>query len=1356
MAFEPNRGQAEPGIEFLSRGDGYGLFLRGSEAVLAVRGHGTDSLVRMRLAGGSARTRGEGEDPLAGKSHYFLGNDPSRWHTNVPNYSRVRYRGVYPGIDVVYYGSQGQLEFDFLAEAGADTSLIRLQFRGAQRLRLNSDGDVRIETAAGEMRLHRPRVFQDGATVQAQYTLGKNRTLALRLGAHDRTRPLRIDPVLVYSTYLGGDSAVTGGSDYGRALAVDASGYIYVAGSSESPKFPVTKDAAQVKLGGGVDAFVIKLDPTGACLYATYLGGEFQDDALAVAVDMAGNAYVTGTTQSRKFPVTKGALQTIMGGYANAFVTKLDPAGAVVYSTLLGGEVNDWASAIAVNGAGEAFVAGTATSATFPVTDGALQTVRKTAQTAFVAKLDATGSSLLYSTYLGGSSSDGAAAIAVDADGNAYVAGQTGSRDFPVTPGAYRRSVSLRDAFVAKLNAAGSALEYATLLGGQSDDAATAIAIDGSGGAYVGGTTSTQNLPVTKDAQQAKYGGGTSDGFLAKLDAKGAALLYLSYLGGSGRDAVNGVAVAFDGGVYIAGETQSKDFPVPEGALQATYGGGPSDGFLVKLNGADLTRSFATYWGGEAEDRITAAAVDSSGGPLVAGYTASSSLTTTPGALQPGLAPGGFDAFVTQMDSQGTAAVLSTYLGGSGASTDERAVDIVVDVSGAAYVTGQTFSTNFPVTGGGVQPARGGGIFGDAFVVKVAPDGRSLMYATYLCGSGDDSGAGIALDSAGNAYVTGTTSSADFPVSETAFQKTIKGGSDVFAAKLSADGSQLVYSTLIGGTSTDLAAGIAIDSGGNAYVAGNTYSQNFPVSQGAVKTSYSGAMDAFVAQFNADGSALVYSTLLGGQLYTTATSIAVDQDRNAYVTGHTSSKDFPTTPGALQTALAGTSDAFVTKFDPSGTSLRYSTLLGGSGGETARRIVVDASGNAYVAGTTGSSDFPATKGSYQTSAAGGGDAYVAKLKPDGGSLEYATYIGGPSSEEALGLAVDAGGVAYAGGTTSSFVFPSTPGRFQTGLVGFPDAFLCVVSADGKTLQFSSQFGFSGGRTTGYGLALDASGKVYMAGQTSSAAFRTTPGALQRVPGSAVTGFVTKFDLAGVAPVPVIARAYNYVTGNPTVAGGGVITIEGQNLAEESIEFAKPLDKLTGPLPTRLGATVAKFGPDRTMPLYSVSPAKIVAQLPYVALDTIDFITVTVNAETSNRVNPQQAGTAFGLLAVYREDNAVLNQSNPVKPGDTITVLVTGFGRTNPSVATGAPAPADPLVSVRYDNYNPYVTIEQTGYSTMKCDVTSMTLVPGTVGIAQAKVRIGPVSSDNDRWELVFLSGNAPSNKVPVWIKSAAN
>jgi uncharacterized protein (TIGR03437 family) len=237
---------------------------------------------------------------------------------------------------------------------------------------------------------------------------------------------------------------------------------------------------------------------------------------------------------------------------------------------------------------------------------------------------------------------------------------------------------------------------------------------------------------------------------------------------------------------------------------------------------------------------------------------------------------------------------------------------------------------------------------------------------------------------------------------------------------------------------------------------------------------------------------------------------------------------------------------------------------------------------------------------------------------------------------------------------------------------------------------------------------------------------------------------------------VIARAYNYVTGNPTVAGGGVITIEGQNLAEESIEFAKPLDKLTGPLPTRLGATVAKFGPDRTMPLYSVSPAKIVAQLPYVALDTIDFITVTVNAETSNRVNPQQAGTAFGLLAVYREDNAVLNQSNPVKPGDTITVLVTGFGRTNPSVATGAPAPADPLVSVRYDNYNPYVTIEQTGYSTMKCDVTSMTLVPGTVGIAQAKVRIGPVSSDNDRWELVFLSGNAPSNKVPVWIKSAAN
>ncbi|MBL8290343.1 MAG: SBBP repeat-containing protein [Bryobacterales bacterium] len=1339
----------------MSRGEGYGVFLTpGAEAILALNCRSGVSLVRMRLPGAAAHPWGEGLAEMKAKSHYFLGGDSQRWSRNVPNYARVRYHRVYPGVDLVYYGTQGQLEFDFLVDAEADASRLRVQFVGAKRLRIDREGNVSIETGAGEARLLKPNVFQAGRRVEAVYALEGDGTLSFHLGAYDRTQALRIDPVLVYSSYLGGDAAVSGGSDYGRAVAVDAAGNIYLVGSTESAGFPVTAEAAQAKPGGLIDAFVIKMDPVGTCLYASFLGGEGRDEAFAVAVDSSGNAYVAGTTTSRKFPLSAEAMQTTLTGSANAFVTKFDAAGVVVYSTLLGGEGSDSAAAVAVNERGEAFVAGSTTSAKFPVTEGVLQKERRSAATAFVSKLDASGGTLLYSTYLGGTSSEAATALAVDSLGNAFVAGQTMSRDFPLTAGAYRTRISFRDAFVAKLDPTAGALVFSTLLGGLDQDAATGLSIDSEGNAVVTGWTSSRDLPVTKgEAMQTTYGGGTSDGFLAKLDKAGTALLYMSYLGGSERDVGTGVAWGAEG-VVVVGETQSSDFPVSENAVQTTYGGGPADGFAVNFGGAEMTRGYATFVGGADEDRITGVAADPSGTPRFAGYTASGNFPCTEGSPQMALAPGGFDAFVTGLDGAG-ARVISTYVGGGGHSTNERALDIVVDKEGAAYVTGQTVSTNFPVSGGGFQPVRGGGAWGDAYVVKIAPDGQSLVYATYLGGSGDDAGVSIALDSERNAYITGTTASPNFPVSAGHIQRAIKGGVDVFAAKVSADGSSLVYATLLGSSSADVAGGIAVDVAGNAYVAGSTYWLDFPVTAGAFQTAFAGTMDAFVSKLSVDGTALVYSTLLGGDRTTAAASIAVDAAGNAYVTGTTSSANFPATSGALQTGLAGPSDAYVVKFDASGSSFRYATLLGGSGGESGRRIVVDSLGNAFVGGGTTSTDFPVTKGSFQTAAGGGGDAFVVKVKPDGASLAYGTYLGGVQGEEVAGLAVDSSGNAYMTGSTSSFVFPNTAGRFQTGLQGIPDAFLSVLDAEGKALQFSSQFGFTGGKTLGNAVAVDTAGKVYFAGQTSSPAFRTTAGAFQPAAGNPVSGFVTKFDLSATAPTPEITEVVNYVTGRAPVCGGSVIKIVGKNLAGNTAQAAGPLGKVAGPLPTRLGATVVRFGNEgRPVPLFSVSPETIVAQLPYSALDAAGDLTVTLDTETSKPFRPDQYGAAFGIVAVYKQDLSVVSQSNYLKPGETIIVYVTGYGKTTPGVASGAPAPETPVV-VRYDEFNPYVSVNQAGSSTMKCDVTGMTLVPGMIGIAQAMVRIGPVSSDSDKWDLNFASSGVTSNIVPLWIQSPA-
>ncbi|NOY45344.1 MAG: hypothetical protein GXP50_07825, partial [Deltaproteobacteria bacterium] len=510
----------------------------------------------------------------------------------------------------------------------------------------------------------RPRIYQEveGREVSVAggfRDLGRDGegrpTYGFEVGPYDRSRPLVIDPVLAYASYLGGS-----GEDGAYAAAVDGAGHLYVAGNTVSGDFPVKPDvpcvvgvtcAAQLTLHGPTDAFVVKLDPDGNLVYATYLGGSGYEEAYAVAVDGAGNVYVAGSTTSDNFPTTTTAVQTDYKGMNDAFVAKLNPGGtALVYATYLGGRRNEWTFAVAVDGAGNAYVAGWTDSDNFPTTTTAVQPDYKGGNDGFVAKLNAGGTALEYATYLGGRWGDQAHAVAVDGAGNAYVAGWTESDNFPTTASAVQPYYGggVGDGFVAKLNAGGTALEYATYLGGRYEDMANAVAVDDAGNAYVAGWTESDTFPTTASAVQPGFGG-VRDAFVAKLNAGGTALEYATYLGGRWGDEAWAVAVDGAGNVYVAGWTTSDNFPTTASAVQPDPSG-MEDAFVAKLNPGGTVLEYATYLGGSGgDDEVWAVAVDGGGNVYVAGWTSSSDfLASTGAAVARGFAGVG-DAFMVKL-----------------------------------------------------------------------------------------------------------------------------------------------------------------------------------------------------------------------------------------------------------------------------------------------------------------------------------------------------------------------------------------------------------------------------------------------------------------------------------------------------------------------------------------------------------------------------------------------------------------------------------------------------------------------------------------------------------------------------------
>jgi hypothetical protein len=657
LTFEINQGQIDSRVAFLARGQGYEFFLTATEAVFALSRSpakgGTRPVVRMQLVGSAQDPRVQGVGALPGKVNYFRGRNVARWRTQVPTYQRVKYTAVYPGIDLVYYGQHQQLEYDFIVAPGADPDSIELAFAGAKQTTLDAKGDLVLETTHGALRFQKPVIFQlDGRgrrqSVEGGYVYRGQKHVGFRIGAYDRTRPLIIDPVLSYSTYLGGS-----GADVGASIAVDANGAMYVTGRTTSTDFPTVNAAQTTSAGGGGDLYVAKLTADGTALvYATYLGGSGFESGLDIAVDSAGAAYVAGYTSSADFP-TENALQPAYGGDRDVVIVKLSADGSrLVYSTYLGGSGYESGGAIAVDLAGAAYVAAGTGSLDFPVFNALQPTFGGDGSDAFVAKLSPDGRALLYSTYLGGSWGEEARDIAVDPLGAAYVVGYAeATPEFPlVNPlpgpgGGY-------DAFVSKLAPDGTRLIYSTRLGGETDDYGNGIAIDASGAAYVTGYTYSTDFPTANALQTQLGSDGDADAFVVKIAPEGGAMIFGTYLGGLLADVGAGIAVDIAGAVYVAGYTRALNFPTMN-PLQPALAGS-ADAFLSKLSpdGGSLVHS--TYLGGESSDAGADVVLDLAGAVYVVGQTESLDFPITPASLLPQLggdvcASGVSDAFVVRI-----------------------------------------------------------------------------------------------------------------------------------------------------------------------------------------------------------------------------------------------------------------------------------------------------------------------------------------------------------------------------------------------------------------------------------------------------------------------------------------------------------------------------------------------------------------------------------------------------------------------------------------------------------------------------------------------------------------------------------
>jgi len=912
------------------------MFLSGGDAtvVLGSATAATPEVIRIRLVGGNeSAPDARGRHDLPGRANYFIGSDHNEWRTGVPSYREIEYRSVYRGIDLVYHGSQQELEYDFMVGPGARPSDIAFRVDGAERLSLDRAGNLVISTKAGELVHHAPIIYQEKngtrQPVRGRYVIRKG-LVGFEVGSYDRRRPLVIDPVLSYSTYLGGAH-----QERSNGIAFDTAGGIVIVGDTFSADFPAPGGTGVHSPLG--DVFIAKLNPsTNQLDYVTYLGGNDYDTSHTMTLDAAGYAYVTGETFSFDFPTTPGAFQSLRSGISDSFVVKLDPAGGIVYSTYLGGASEDLGEGLAVDSTGRVHLAGWTASGDFP--------------TAHPLQDSLGGDPVLRSTDSGNSWTGLKAglkvtsvnAFAIDAANPATIFAAADSGVFKSTDGgaAWMRAGEVITWPVHQLAIDGNTLFAATAVGVfRSQDGGSSW----SGPSVYGDATSVAVIPGSPSTIYAGFGyNGSTPGVFVSTDGGdtwndtglGTAVVAMTVSGTTVYVATQ-TGIVTNSGAGWSPETQlswwmfgvTADPSNPAVAYAAAY-----DGLFRTVNGgADWTPVFEL------------------GGSLVMAVAIAPSNPSRVYAL----------TFYALMFSDDGGQIWD--FAGAPAQT---AFSIAVDP--------QTPTTVY----------LGSMLGWDAFIATLSPDGSGLEYATYFGGSGSDYATDLALDANGGRYITGVTQSTDLPVLN-ALQPTAGGLMDVFVAKIAADGS-LAYSTYLAGGHSDYASKVDVDTLGQAHVAGLTLSTNFPVVNAFQPTLGGGFSDVFVSVLNPAGNGLVFSTFLGGNgmendnSQSVGPKLAVTPDGTTYVAGSTMSTNFPRTSDAIQSVYAGgIDDGFVTKISPTG-QLQFSTLIGGAGMDNVGAIAVDGSGTIVITGYTDSANWPVNN-AFQSSYAGSEDAFITTI-----------------------------------------------------------------------------------------------------------------------------------------------------------------------------------------------------------------------------------------------------------------------------------------------------------------------------------------------------------------------------------------
>jgi uncharacterized repeat protein (TIGR01451 family) len=982
LSFVANEGQFDREVKFSSRGGGYELYLTRAEAVLSLgahaaredrrraadapesgdASHASRAVLRMKLSGARREASASGEGQLPGRVNYLIGDDSAKWHTGVATFAAVRYEKVYPGVDVVYYGNQRQLEYDFIVAPHADPRSIRIRFEGARTVSLDSEGQLIVSADGGEVIQHKPLVYQSigGARreVSARYTLGARREVGFALGEYDRSQPLVIDPILIYATFLGGSI-----DEQANAVAVDAGGNAYITGQTASANFPVVSPVQGARAAGN-DAFVSKLNPAGTALvYSTYLGGASVDVGNGIAVDAAGSAYVIGSTASADFPHTVGAAQATKSGNFDAFVAKLAPDGSsLAYSTFIGGVNSESGVGIGVDAAGNAYVAGSAASPSINGTAlpkrgspayksadaGASWAAIKngTTDVAFNSlTIDPTNSSTLYAS---------GSVVYKSTDGGASWAATPPLifSNFAQTPGAVTVDptnpatlyATASNGLFKSTNGGGSWVLSANGLGSAGGTFHVLVDPNSPATLYAGvrgGVFKSTNGGASWVAANSGFGFSRPSVFRLVFDPTNPATIYAATTdgvfkstngAGSWTNVSNGINLA-----HSLGTTSVVADPAS-----------PSTLYAISFNGVFKTTNGGGNW----------SAVNNGLSAMVDGVTFTPRPTAI--AIDP-LAP------ATLYVATGSGIYKTTdgganWAASSGGLANRVVNDVAVDRTNPANVYAATSSGS------------------EALAAKIDPAGASFGYLVYLGGDENDFGFGIAVDPAGNAYLAGSTDSSNFPVANAA-QPASGGNRDAFVAKL-APGGSVSYSTYVGGSDLEEGEAIAVDPSGRAYVTGYTLSSDFPVTA-TTKPRDAAFSDAFVTRLSASGSTLDYSILFGGNETDESLAIAADADGNAYVAGATNSTDFPTVGGVQACSpILGDSfftDAFVVKLSPA-SAVVYATCVGGSSEDRARGIAT-AGGAAYVVGFTLSSNFPSTPSARQGALGGGTDAFVVKLQP---------------------------------------------------------------------------------------------------------------------------------------------------------------------------------------------------------------------------------------------------------------------------------------------------------------------------------------------------------------------------------------